>query len=138
MPLDRILALGPEAMTISSSGYIQWTGPGYGGDWSVTIKASAISDCLGVPSHSETRVSLCTARTTAETTARLGRRQGGDEGQGHQHEAGNRARPTEGQPRWPAPMTGGMTEVAGPQDDADGTDQAEPLTEVDGTARWQV
>ena len=44
---------GPSGMTISSSGYIQWTGPGYGDTWPVTIKAFASSDCIGVGSYSE-------------------------------------------------------------------------------------
>ncbi len=48
------LVSGPSGMTVSSSGYIQWTGPGWGGDWPVTIKATATSDCFGVPPHSDT------------------------------------------------------------------------------------
>lgn len=44
---------GPDGMTITSGGYISWTGPGWGGNWDVEIKLFAMSDCLGVPSTTD-------------------------------------------------------------------------------------
>lgn len=42
------LVSGPSGMSITSGGYITWTGPGWGGNWDVTIKLVGYSDCLGI------------------------------------------------------------------------------------------
>ncbi len=44
---------GPEGMTITSNGYISWTGPGWGGVWDVEIKLFAMSDCLHIGSSTD-------------------------------------------------------------------------------------